>query len=314
MHSRPIPRWVPPAGELHRLLANDRFYFDRLVVSGIDNEPVIRRLGKFHREAEECLLSSDCPSGDAAVEALSGRIGSAIGRQALPVVRFADGEYLFYLQSMKCNGLYQQAESVEAIREALPNHYKAMRWVAENGILANLVSPMTVRGARRTLRKFWKRTLGDDLAVRFLDLAAVEGVWLTHSNYVPFFAVYAYLSSPEFCMLMDGRVLGVVTSDFNAAAMKAWFARRGSCPSLVHVPISPCHVATGWHRMRDTVMRQLDPSVDLWMVGAGIGALEVCADIARTLSRPAIDSGHVLNVMNSLEWKSNGPRLYIHST
>jgi hypothetical protein len=49
------------------------------------------------------------------------------------------------------------------------------------------------------------------------------------------------------------------------------------------------------------------------MVGAGIGALEVCNDVARATSRPTIDSGHIVNSMNDLESKSNGPRLFMHT-
>jgi hypothetical protein len=48
------------------------------------------------------------------------------------------------------------------------------------------------------------------------------------------------------------------------------------------------------------------------MVGAGVGALDVCVDLARFSSVPAIDAGHILNVMNGLECKSGGPRLFTY--
>jgi hypothetical protein len=41
-----------------------------------------------------------------------------------------------------------------------------------------------------------------------------------------------------------------------------------------------------------------------------VGALLVCADVARTFSIPAIDAGHILNMMNDRVGKSNGARLY----
>ncbi len=305
---------IPAHSELARLMATCGFRFETLRMRGIDNEPVFALNHPVLREQQECLVAPDACSGDAAVDRLGKIVTRAIGRQSLPVIRFADGEYLFYMQSMRCNGLYQQAESIEAIRTALPSHYEAMRQVAAHGILAPLIFPGNVRGARRSLARFWRKPKGDDQSLRFLDLAAAQGVHLTAHNYVPLYAVYAYLSGPDFAQTVDGRTVGVVNSDFRKDACEAWFARRGSRPRFVHVPISDQFVATSWARMRDGVLQRLDPSIDVWMVGAGIGALEVCHDVARATSRPAIDSGHIVNSMNDLESKSNGPRLYTHAT
>jgi hypothetical protein len=36
----------------------------------------------------------------------------------------------------------------------------------------------------------------------------------------------------------------------------------------------------------------------------------VCADIGRRFSIPALDAGHALNMMNDMEKKSDGARLY----
>jgi len=304
---------IPRSSELQRLIGQARFRFVHLRMQGIDNGPVFAINDPVLREQEVCLVSPEAPSGDATVDAIHQRVAAAIGNQSLPVVRFADGEYLFYLASMKCNGLYQQAESVDAIRAAFPAHFRAMREVATNGLLAPLVHPGNVRGGRRTLRRFWKKPKSDDQSLRFLDMAAAQGVHLTARNYAPFYAVYSYLSGASFARSLDGRVVGVINSDFRLEACQAWFARRGSRPRITHVPISDRYVATGWSRMRDTLLSALDPTVDLWMVGAGIGALEVCNDVARATSRPAIDSGHIVNSMNDLESKSNGPRLFTHT-
>jgi hypothetical protein len=298
--------------ELGRLMAGEGFRFELLRMKGIDNEPVFAINDPVLREQETCLVSPDAPSGDAAVDRLAAAVQQAIGRHPLPVVRFADGEYLFYMASMKCNGLYQQAESPEAMQAAFPAHYRVMRQVAASGLLAPLVFPGNVKAGRRSWRRLWKKPKGDDQARRFLDLAAAEGVQLTARNYVPFYAVYAYLSGQAFASSVDGRTVGVINSDHRQEACEAWFARRGSRPRLVSVSIPDRFVATGWSGMRAGVLQRLDPSVDLWMVGAGIGALEVCHDVATATSRPAIDSGHIVNSMNDLESKSNGPRLYTH--
>ena len=304
---------ITEGSELHRLVTHVGFRFEMLRMRGIDNEPVFEINDPVLREQERCLVSPAAPTGDSAVEAISRAVTAAIGSRALPVVRFADGEYLFYMQSMKCNGLYQQAESPEAIRAAFPAHFRAMRQVAASGLLAPLVFPGNVKVGRRSWRRFWKRPKSDDQALRFLDMTAAEGVRLQPGNYAPFYAVYAYLSGPEFAHAVDGRTVGVINSDFRAEACRAWFERRGSRPRVVHVPISDRFVATGWVRMRESLLASLDPAVDLWMVGAGIGALEVCEEVSRVTGRPAIDSGHIVNAMNDLEAKSNGPRLFTHA-
>ncbi len=303
----------PDRSELARLMTHVGFRFEMLRMRGIDNEPVFEINDPVLREQERCLVSPAAPTGDSAVEAISRAVTAAIGSRALPVVRFADGEYLFYMQSMKCNGLYQQAESPKAIRAAFPAHFRAMRQVAASGLLAPLVFPGNVKVGRRSWRRFWKRPKSDDQALRFLDMTAAEGVRLQPGNYAPFYAVYAYLSGPEFAQAVDGRTVGVINSDFRAEACRAWFERRGSRPRVVHVPISDRFVATGWGRMRESLLASLDPAVDLWMVGAGIGALEVCEEVSRVTGRPAIDSGHIVNAMNDLEAKSNGPRLFTHA-
>jgi len=46
------------------------------------------------------------------------------------------------------------------------------------------------------------------------------------------------------------------------------------------------------------------------VVGAGIGSLLVCVDVAQEFSIPVIDAGHVLNMINNCEDKSGGARLY----
>jgi hypothetical protein len=49
---------------------------------------------------------------------------------------------------------------------------------------------------------------------------------------------------------------------------------------------------------------------DICLVGAGIGALLVAVDVSKKFNIPAIDGGHILNMMNSREDKSNGDRMF----
>lgn len=286
------------------------FSFRRLAIAGIDNNPVFERHGEGLRREETCLLHESVASGDAYVALLAERIEAAMrDRRPFPVVRFADGEYAFYSGSLQCNGLYHQAESVAAIHAAIPGHLKAIHYLSEHGTLAPLVFPGNVHRQSK-LRSLFRKKNGNDTALRFLELLAKNGMRLSASNYIPFYAVYAYLSGTRFAQALDGKTVCVVNSDFNEAACNAWFERAGSRPKLVHVPIPASYVATRWDSMRDEAFRHVPEKPDCFMVGAGIGALEVCVDAARRFSAPAIDSGHILNMMNDLESKSAGPRLF----
>lgn len=301
---------MPGTSSLDHLLAGDHFRFARLEIEGIDNEPVFARNAPGQREEEIILFHQSVPSGDAYVAQLADRIEAGMNNHSsLPVVRFADGEYAFYSGSLKCNGLYKQAESVAAIKAAFPAHVEALRYLASSGILAPLIFPGNTR-ERSWLRKLLGKKDGKDLAIRFLQFLADHRIKITETNYIPFYCVYSYLSSTRFAQAMDGKTVCIVNSDFNAAACAAWFERAGSRPKLVHVPIPAAYVATRWESMREDVLTKVPKNPDCFMVGAGVGALEVCVDAARRFSAPAIDSGHILNMMNDLESKSQGPRLY----
>jgi hypothetical protein len=286
------------------------FRFDALTVTGIDNSRAVGRFGAGILEQEVCLFHERTASGDDYTTMLGERVSRAMKeRSGMPVVRFADGEYAFYRGSLRCNGLYEQAESAEAIRKAIPAHAEDIRYVAGTGILAPLVFPGNIGPVWRKLPAFWKRA-GDDGAAFFLEFLRGHGVLLGGTIYVPFYVVYAYLTSRAFAGAVDGRKVCILNADIDVASCSAWFAALSSRPSLVPVPIPASYVATRWDSMRDEVLRAVPQDVDLCLVGAGVGALRVCADIGRRFSIPALDAGHALNMMNDMEKKSDGARLY----
>lgn len=309
MSVAPIQRNIPEKSALGNLVQSG-FRFDRLLVEGIDNSPVFARHGAGLQGEEVCLFHESVLSGDAYIALLADRIESGVKKHtSLPVVRFADGEYAFYNGSLKCNGLYKQAESIATIKAAFPAHAEALRYLASSGILAPLIFPGNTQ-ERRGLRALFGKKDGKDLAIRFLKFLDHNHIKITETNYIPFYCVYSYLSSTRFAKAVDGKTVCIVNSDFNEAACAAWFARAGSHPRLVHVPIPASYVATRWDSMREEVLRNVPQNPDCFMVGAGVGALEVCVDAARRFSAPAIDAGHILNMMNDLESKSAGPRLF----
>jgi hypothetical protein len=296
--------------DAERLTGTTRFRFDALAVTGIDNSRAVERFGPGIREQETCLLHEAAPSGDACVTMLSERLRKGMSeRKGTPVVRFADGEYSFYEGSLRCNGLYAQAESVDAIRRAIPAHAEDLRYVAGTGLLAPLVFPGNIGPVRRKFPAFRKKT-GDDGAARFLTFLRGHGILFSGTNYVPFYVVYAYLTSRTFAAAVDGRKVCILNSDIDLPSCAAWFAALSSRPVLVPVPIPSSYVATRWDAMREEVLRAVPADADLCLVGAGVGALRVCADLARRFSIPALDAGHALNMMNDMEKKSMGPRLY----
>jgi hypothetical protein len=288
----------------------DGFRFDRLVISGIDNSRVVALFGVEKLREEVTLFHEEVANGDACLAVLVDRVQSGMSqRVATPVVRFADGEYEFYRGSLRCNGLYRQAESVDAIRKAFPAHVDDLRYVAQAGLLAPLVFPGNIGPVRRKVPALWKRK-GDDGAAKFLDFLHRNGVSFAGRNYVPFYVVYAYLTSASFAKAVDGKKVCILNADIDLPSCKAWFSALSSSPDLVPVPISPSYVATRWDEMREDILRTVPHDADLCLVGAGVGALRVCADIGRSFSIPALDAGHALNLMNDMEKKSMGPRLY----
>lgn len=298
------------SGSPSGLLAGPGFRFDVLRVTGIDNSKAVERFGAGMLSQETCLFHGEVPDGDAYVALLAGRVRTGMSeRKGTPVVRFADGEYAFYDGSLRCNGLYRQAESVDAIRKAFPAHAEDLRYVARSGLLAPLVFPGNVGPVRRKFPAFWKR-IGDDGAARFLGFLRRNGVFLTGANYVPFYVVYAYLTSSSFAKAVDGKKVCLLNADLDVPSCRSWFSALWSRPELVAVPIPPSFVATRWDDMKEDILRAVPSDADLCLVGAGVGALRVCADVARRFSIPALDAGHALNMMNDMEKKSMGPRLY----
>jgi hypothetical protein len=62
--------------------------------------------------------------------------------------------------------------------------------------------------------------------------------------------------------------------------------------------------------MEEEILGGVPGDADLCLVGAGVGALPVCTALSRRFSIPSLDAGHALNLMNDMENKSAGPRLY----
>lgn len=300
-----------PAAEMGLKTISGDFFFQRLEIDGIDNRAVLTA-NKPEMAAEEiCLFHPDLADGNACLQSLQERVEAAMAHRApFPVVRFADGEYAFYARNLECNGLYRQAESRAAIRAALPFHVEALTRLSRTGLLAPLVFPGNIAPPRRGISSLFSGFRSRPSAVTFLDFLHRHDVSLTGGNYLPFYAVYAWLSSPAFTRLTDGKRVCLIGSDWNEQACRDWFARGDSGPRLSFVKIPAEFVATRWPEMKAAVVGTVPTDTELCLTGAGIGALPVCVDVAASLSIPVLDAGHVFNMMNDRIDKSNGDRLY----
>lgn len=295
---------------LEDLISQQLFRFQRLVIEGIDNEAVARIFSNAILSEEYCLFSNTISNGDEYFRLLHDLIVRALAnRHSLPVVRFADGEYAFYRFTLGCNGLYKQAESVEAIKRVMPLHLAAMEYLADHGLFAPLVFPGNSHVASRSFFSF-KKQKRDSTGAGFLDFLRANSINLSSANYIPFYVIYAYLSSEEFAAAVDGKNVCILNSDSNQESCRNWFDQLGSRPHLKFVDIPAEYVATRWEESKKEVLAKIPPDTHLCLAGAGVGALLVCVDVAKIRALPVIDAGHVLNMMNSRVDKSNGARLY----
>ena len=291
---------------LDQLLENNIFRFDKLVIKNIDNSSVDEKSPQ-----EASLFHRDISCGDKYVEVLQDLIKQGmLSRRETPVVRFADGEYAFYENNLACNGLYKQAESVQAIKKALPAHINALKILAKTGKIAALIYPDKPEKERKRIFPFFRKPKGGFSSFKFVDFLFTHNIELSNENYIPFYTVYAYLTSIDFANLVNNKKVCIVSSECNKDACKRWFARFSSYPDIVFTEIPDSYVATRWESMKENVLSQVPSDVDLCLVGAGVGSVLVCIDMAIQFSIPAIDAGHILNMMNGREDKSNGPRLY----
>jgi len=295
---------------LDDLINQKLFHFQHLSVSGIDNESVAKIFSYAMLEQEICLLANTVHSGDGYCQFLNRRIIDAVQkRESFPVVRFADGEYAFYNYTLGCNGLYEQAESVAAIKDAMPQHISAMKYLEARGLFAPLVFPDNAHVVSENFFSFLQKKQ-DSSGADFLNFLNAHDISLTPENYVPFYVVYAYLSSAEFAIAMNGKNICILNSEYNKESCRNWFAQFNSCPHLTFLDIPAEYVATRWEENKKEILNKIPSDTALCLAGAGVGALLVCADVAQTFSIPAIDAGHVLNIMNGRVDKSNGARLY----
>ncbi len=189
---------------LENLIYSKLFRFDHLDIQEIDNEPAVKIFSESVLEQEICLFANTVRHGDDYCRLLHEKVTKALtDHRPLPIVRFADGEYAFYRYTLGCNGLYKQAESVETIRKTMPVHFAAMEYLGRPVLSRHSVFPGNSQAPSASTFSFKNKTGFSGAA--FLDFLHANHIILTADNYVPFCAVYAYLSSPDLAAAINGK-------------------------------------------------------------------------------------------------------------
>jgi hypothetical protein len=295
---------------LEQLIDRKLFRFHRLDIMDIDNEPAVKIFSPSVLDQEICLFANTISKGDDYCRILHEKILMSMQNHLpLPAVRFADGEYAFYNYTLGCNGLYKQAESIAAIKSVMPQHIAALKYLEVSGLLAPLVFPGNSHVSSKAIFSFLQKKQ-DSSGADFLDFLQAHGISLNPENYVPFYVIYSYLSSAQFAMALNGKKVCILNSEYNEENCRNWFTQFSSHPLLTFVDIPAEYVATRWEENKKEILNKIPPDTALCLAGAGVGALLICVDVARSFSIPAIDAGHVLNMMNGRVDKSNGARLY----
>lgn len=298
--------------EIFEYYKENGFLFRKLEFEGLSNKDFLESHPSRKKE-EIPLFSSDVSNGDEYLFRLDERIKNAIdNRTPFPVVRFYDGEYWYYSYSLKCNGLYEQAESRRHIKMSMPMHVEALKYVSENGHICPLIYKENFFPRRLRFKDFIRGNnkrggSGSDL----LYLMSKNNMFLTDDNYTPFHVIYAYLSSKLFLKRIKDRKICIVNTLINEDKVESWFKERDASPSLSYVKIPEEYVATQWKSYREEIINAIPDDVDLCLVGAGIGALMICADISSERHCPSIDAGHILNFMNGRTANLVRQRLYL---
>lgn len=251
--------------------------------------------------SEWSFFGDDTSSGDEYLLRLHHCIETAIQQhKPFPLVRFADGEFAFYRKSMNVNGLYTQASNESEIEAVLPYHIEALRHVAFFGRLCPITYLYSISWV--TLKE----------CLEFIGFLYHNRIDFVPGNYIPFYAVYAYLTSYTFMYLIADKNVCVVTDEFDAGAFEVWTAQFNVKVNYRFVQIPSSRIAVEWHLHRDDTLSKITNDTDLVLVAAGAGAGPVCADVALKFNIPAIDAGHVINLMNNKVQRSNGHRLYTY--
>jgi hypothetical protein len=247
--------------------------FRLLELNHYNNEPHFRRFAKYlGARKEECtlLLPKGIPSQNM-FDLFLNRIIQEIDRHRyLPVARFCDGEYTFYVgkETTTCWGETQSSLRHEGVEQL---HVDALKIIHENGVLCPNLNLAYLR-----------------LQSSFLEFLATHGIVM--KNYAPFYFVYALLVNPAFLSRLRGCKVALITNFKNKSASK--ILKKLQDMDICDVSCHEIPESGVAHAQFDLA---LDRKVDVALVGAGIGAPLVLARLQKE-DCVSIDAGFVFHL------------------
>lgn len=262
---------------------------------------------RFRSQSSEAL--------DSQYEKFRRRVISSIGREYLPVYRMADGEFGFMV-----GGRSVTRDSSSLVRNVVNNARIRIRGGSQRTCWGEVYTQSEIDRARsafnRSLKKVAVRGLlaayfavrGDGWSEAYFEPVCnwldANGITLTERNYIPFYFAYALLSDPRRRELYEGRRVVVVThldAERQIAIERALFAEGVS--SVEFIPVSPDKA------LLDSIdTTALVHPVDLALVGAGIGSVNVLAQL-ESLKTTCIDCGIVIECMLDFSRRTERPFL-----
>lgn len=248
------------------------------------------------------LFGDDVISGDDYLTRFYSSVETAIKTKSpLPIVRFADGEFALYSRSIRVNGLYEQTRTVEEIDLALPYHIESLKYISKNGRICPITYLYNIS------------FVNYDDCKNFYTFLSGNGIDFNPNNYWPFYMIYGALTSVAFMNMIDQKNVLIISDEFDQSAVAAWTSQFHVTPNYKFAQIPSRWVAVHYHSyIKNGLLAAIKNlgDIDIALVAAGAGAAPVCADISQTFNIPAIDTGHVLNLMNNKVSRSGGHRIF----
>ena len=253
------------------------------------------------------------------------RIFNSIGKTFLPVYRMADGEFKFcleYLENHKTCGL---TKKLKLVRDLIKPRkmYNRNLVMFKKEILSNIFSRnyfMVAHGENydyKELGMIKEKYISNliniveqgILAIHFMEETASKGymdyfvpmcewyekneIFLSESNYISFYLVYALLCGKDSLELFRNSKVLIITSNSNEKFSKLDKVLRSEykVKNVSFYEISPTKSL-----LEKINLEKIDNEADLVLIGAGIGSSNILVQL-NSLKTVCIDAGIVLEVL-----------------
>lgn len=248
-------------------------------------------------------------------------VSSNISKKYLPICRLSDGEYTFicgpqpplkhnwiahylsnikyYIQKTVSNGNLDAATSKgvssgnykkNEINEQVNNYLKNLKYISDNGILALHLT-------------YSKNTFQERFHFSLSKIFSKNNIQINHTNYFPFYFIYAYLQTDEFFdSIRNKNVLIITGANDEKTMIVNEFLKVKGVNHIRFYKISPNRSLYDKINLSDI----LSQNYDICFVAAGIGKPNILAQL-KPINCPCIDIGFMFEVWANPEQAYNRP-------